>query len=1127
MSLWLVRQRQPLVGMVGFKANQRFADPDRPKADPTSRHRTGRRPVLPCLAALLLLGLTSRAAPELNLAGPWRFALDPADTGVAAGWATNALPGTITLPTTTDLAGFGEPESDPDPGFLSRAHKFVGAAWYQREVVIPDAWSGLETELLLERVLWQSRVWIDGREAGARDSLGTPHVHTLGALTPGRHVLAVRVDNRMIHPIGDRGHCYTEFTQSIWNGILGRIELRALPASSIGLVRVFPDADKREVRVEYTLTNRADTGKVAVALEIREKSSGKVIGTATDVVDFRQRQQTTATKTTPVPLTATPALWDEFTPSLHVLSLSLSSLNGPADTREIPFGFRTLVGDKNRLLVNGRPTFLRGNLDCAQYPLKGHPPVTVDEWKRVFQIHRDYGMNHVRYHSWCPPEAAFTAADEMGFYLLAEVLWIDGWMGGPNPRKDMDTPGYPRGVGKGDRTIDDYTRAEMRRMVDAYGNHPSFCLFAIGNELGSSNFDVMGKWIAEEKAYDPRRLYAAATARTITPACDFSDTHNIPGIGTTVNRLGVPSTDWHYDAYARAPVPIIAHEMGQMPVHPNWSEIAKYTGPLRAKNFELFRERAKASGVDGQSAEFQAASGRMNRILYKAEMEAQLRSPGCSGVSWLSLQDFPGQGEALVGWLDTFYESKGIVTPAEFRAYSAPTVPLARFGKYVWQEGETFTATMQVAHWGAQPLAGRSLDVRLTDASGAILATSSFPLPDLPPGSIHTAGPLTSDLRLPTSVLRPLTSVLRLSATIPGTDFHNEWDIWVFPRAGEAAAATNILFTASPGEAWAALEAGRRVVLAAHALGGRENTRHAAWMPLFWSWRFFPGQDRETLGAVVRNDHPALRGFPTGPALDWQWKEICDGGRGFVLNDQPADWRPIVQPVSDYHVGNKLGTVFEFSTAAGGRLLVCGYDIVNRLDQRPAARALRASLLAYAAGNAFAPSTPVARAVFDRLFPEIKPAPVAALPPQFKDAVLYVRAGIRHPGQGNTPWNKGVDEASLAAGFDYKVDGTAVWKDAQGTAWFGEKKLRLDLTVPAPALYDLYVHFHDWNDNKRTGKVVVEGREFDLGPHAGEGRWVRFDILREDALDNRLVIEATPSSGPNLQITAVALVPKK
>ncbi len=162
-----------------------------------------------------------------------------------------------------------------------------------------------------------------------------------------------------------------------------------------------------------------------------------------------------------------------------------------------------------------------------------------------------------------------------------------------------------------------------------------------------------------------------------------------------------------------------------------------------------------------------------------------------------------------------------------------------------------------------------------------------------------------------------------------------------------------------------------------------------------------------------------------------------------------------------------------------------------------------------------------------RLFPEVKPAPVAALPPQFKDAVLYVRAGIRHPGQGYTPWNKGVDEAALAAGFDYKVDGTAVWKDAQGTAWFGEKKLRVDLTVPAPALYDLYVHFHDWNDNKRTGKVVVEGREFELGPHAGEGRWVRFDILREDALDNRLVLEATPSSGPNLQITAVALVPEK
>ncbi len=1104
------RERQPLAG------------PGEGKPEVCSHRQAGGLSHIH-LAALLLLGLTSRAAPALDLAGPWCFALDPADAGIAAGWATNALPGTITLPTTTDLAGFGDPEPDPDPGFLSRVHKYVGAAWYQREVDIPDTWAGLETELLLERVLWQSRVWIDGREVGAQDSLGTPHIHALGTLTPGRHTLAVRVDNRMIHPIGDRGHCYTEFTQSIWNGILGRIELRPLPATSIGLVRVFPDPEKREVRVEYTLTDRANTPKVDVTLEIRETSSGKVIGTSTDVVDFRQRQQRAATKSTLVPLTAAPALWDEFTPSLHLLSLSLQSRTGATDSREIPFGFRTLAADKNRLLVNGRPTFLRGNLDCAQYPRTGHPPVTVEEWKRIFQILRDHGMNHVRYHSWCPPGAAFTAADEMGFYLLAEVLWIDHWMGGPNPRKDMDTPGYPRGVGKGDRTIDDYARAEMRRMVDAYGNHPSFCLFAIGNELGSSNFDVMGEWIAAEKAYDPRRLYAAATARTITPACDFSDTHNIPGIGSTVNRLGVPSTDWHYESYARAPVPIIAHEMGQMPVHPNWSEIAKYTGPLRAKNFELFRERARKSGVDTQSAEFQAASGHMNRILYKAEMEAQLRSPGCSGVSWLSLQDFPGQGEALVGWLDTFYETKGILTPREFRAYSAPTVPLARFAKYVWTAGETFTATMQVAHWGAQPLAGRTLDVRLTDASGAVLATSTFPLPEIPPGTIHTAGTQTSALRPLTPDLRPLPSVLRLTATIPGTDFRNEWNLWVFPPAVEAAAAANVLFTASPSEAWAELEKGGRVVLDAHQLGSKENTRYAAWMPLFWSWRFFPGQDRETLGAVVRNDHPALRGFPTGPALDWQWKEICDGGRGFDLSDQPASWKPIVQPVSDFHVGKKLGSVFEFAAGKEGRLLVCGYNLSAR---KPAAAALKASLLAYAAGGEFKPAQAISRVAFDRLFPEIKPAPLAALPPRFKDAVLYVRAGVRHPGRGNTPWNKGVDEASLAAGFDYKVDCTAVWKDAQGSAWFGGKKLGIGLTVPAPALYDLYVHFHDWNNNGRTGKVVVEGREFELGAHTGEGRWVRFDILREDALDNRLFLEATPTSGPNLQITAVALVPK-
>ncbi|HRZ38349.1 MAG TPA: glycoside hydrolase family 2 TIM barrel-domain containing protein [Candidatus Paceibacterota bacterium] len=1078
------------------------------------------RPLTPLLAAILLTpGALGQS--RIDLSGRWSVRLDPNDEGVSAQWFAAPLAGgtSMKLPGTTDRAGLGEPETDPNPGFLSREHKFVGAAWYQRRLEIPEAWRKRPVELHLERVLWESRVWVDGVAASSQDSLGTPHVHWLGRLSPGQHLLTLRIDNRMIHPIGNRSHCYTEFTQTIWNGAVGRIELRARQPVTIELLRVFPDAVRREVKAELTLAAGPDAPPMATAhLAVRERKSGRTIGTTSDAVEFARGATNPTISTMTIPLAAPPATWDEFSPALHELEARIADMEPVTTT----FGFRSLTRNGNMLFVNGRPTFLRGNMDCAQYPLTGHPPTDVARWKRMLGICRDHGLNQIRFHSWCPPEAAFEAADAMGFYLQAEVLWIDGWMGGPNPRKDMDTPGYPKGVGKGDRTIDHYVRAEMRRMLDTYGNHPSFCFFAIGNELGSSYFKTMGAWIQQEKERDPRRLYAASTARAITPADDFSDTHHIPGVGGVVNRLGVPGTDWDYeDSYARAPVPVIAHEMGQMPVYPDWSEIRKYTGPVRARNLELFREQARNHGIAGQCADLQRASGAMNRILYKNEMEAQLRSPGCAGVNWLSMQDFPGQGEALVGWLDTFYESKGIVSPRQFRRYSAATVPLARFKTFVWTSDETFSARVQVSHWGERTVSNAKVAWTLRDPTGRVHAAGTFGPATLQPGSVSTLGEIACSLATFNNPTR-----LNLEIAIKGTPFANDWHTWVFPPAVAPTGSTDVVVCDAPEAALEALSESRRVLLLASRLGRPDDAKHAAWMPLFWSARFFPGQNRDTLGALVQSSHPALADFPTDDHLDWQWRDICEGARGFVLNGFPPAYRPIVQPVSDYHFNDKLGTIFEVRTKEGGRLLVCGYDIASRLDERPAARQLRASLLAYAEGDSFNPKTEVGAAQIAALFPVV-PEANAEPPPGFEKAVLYVQAGARHPSTGDVPWSPQVDKARIVdASFSYEVQCNAVWKDGTGTAWWGSPSLRVQVKIARPDLYTLHVHFHDWNDNGRTGRIRFEGREFTLGAHTGTGRWVRLHVLREDCLDGRLALEAACDSGPNIQITAIALVPQ-
>ena len=132
-------------------------------------------------------------ADTLDLAGTWRLRLDAADEGLAAGWPAAPLEGDdrITLPNTTDLAGFGfaldtntmlhpvpfpattrfpgvkEPVRADEHGYLVRRHLYVGPAWYEREVEIPAAWARRPVALRLERALWQTEVWVDGRRIGA------------------------------------------------------------------------------------------------------------------------------------------------------------------------------------------------------------------------------------------------------------------------------------------------------------------------------------------------------------------------------------------------------------------------------------------------------------------------------------------------------------------------------------------------------------------------------------------------------------------------------------------------------------------------------------------------------------------------------------------------------------------------------------------------------------------------------------------------------------------------------------------------------------------------------------------------------------------------------------------------
>ncbi len=1054
-----------------------------------------------------------RAQNNMDLSGAWQVKIDDDNALIKKYPDRSTTQGIIHLPASLAEGGFGVKTEGSDFGILTPEYKYIGKAWYTRDIEIPKSWKNKELELFLERVLWESRVFIDGEELSRQDALGTPHSHPIGELKPGTHQLTILVDNEMIHNIGDKGHGYGEYTQSIWNGIVGRIELHAFDPVRILSVEVYPSIgkDALEVRIQ---TKMKEEKKAKITYEIVSLSTGEKVLWGDEI------QSTTNGKpqlTLNIPAKGQLKKWSEFTPEVYMLKTTVKA-GKQSDTYETEFGFYQVSHDGTKVLINGQPVFLRGNLDCVHFPLTGYPSCRVEDWERIFRIYKDYGLNHARFHSWCPPEAAFKAANRVGIYLQAEAsIWIDWWMSTDmtvQGRPEMDTKGHPQGLGY-DAKRDSFVVAEMNRVVDTYGNNPSFTMFCIGNELGNSDFDVMKQWVAKLKAKDPRRLYAVSTARKITEVDDYSATHHIQGVGRTRGLNGA-RTNWDFEeTYSQMDIPIIAHEIGQWPVYPQWSEIAKYTGVLKARNFEEFKVQAEKNGIAGQDVQFAMASGALNQIMYKYETESFLRTASCAGVQLLSMQDYQGQGEALIGWLDAFWDSKGITTPEKFREHFTTTVPLLRMEKFVWTSDETFHGKAQLSHHGVEPLIAECKWV-IRRESGAVFSNGSFGSRTYALGTLTDLGEINLNLE-------SLKNAEKLTVTIEvtGTEFRNEWDIWVYPSSLPGWVDDSILMVNQLDEKTKkALNNGRKVMLLAHELGSEATSVKAHFYPLYWSLTFFPGQGKTCIGLLLDDKHPAFSNFPTSYHSDWQWESISADAKGFILNELPGSYRPIAQPVDDFHRNNKVGSIFELKVGEGS-LLVCGYNLNEDL---PVARQLKNSLLKYMSSSDFNPRQDVGLDWLLQLMPAIPRAETADVPEQFRGAILYVNAGVRVKELNNSiSWKPELDEVIVADETGYKLKADGVWKDEVGAGWHG-KDMELQIKVPDGILGSLYVHLHDWNQNGRTGLLEFEGRKVKLDDHSGDGKWVKFHVMREDSNDGKLILKTKAQTGPNLMITTVVLV---
>ena len=893
---------------------------------------------------IVLVSCGSAIDDSISLAGRWFVKLDPESSFTGKELVNQDFDDEISLPGTTDEAKLGLMTRDTAYGILSREYEYIGPAWYQKKVIIPDGWSDKDVTLFLERVLWESRVYLDGKELSMQDALGTPHIHKLGRIIPGEHTITLRINNDMVHNIGDKGHGYGDYMQSIWNGVVGKIELRADNRTHIENIRIFPLLDSHSLRVEMDV-EKPGGDTIRYFFRIREKDSRKKI---------HEENLTSPDKKISIILEPDKEIqfWNEFNPFMYELEV-VAEPDENADSRRLSFGFSEVSKSEHHVLINKEKVFLRGNLDCIHFPLTGYPAMDVYSWKKIFKTYKEYGLNHVRFHSWCPPEAAFEAADELGIYIQAEAsVWIDWWMGTDmvaRGRPEMDTKGKPQGIGRGDENADRFIRDEMQRVVDTYGNHPSFILFCIGNELGSSDFDLMGKWIGELKKYDPRRLYAASSARTITANCDYSATHNVPGIGGVRQRM-FNNKNWDYeDQYSRAEVPIIAHEIGQWPVYPDWDEIDKYTGVLRPRNLEQLKNIASKTGLLNQDKEFKEASGRLSALLYKDEIESFMRTPSCAGFQLLSMQDYIGQGEAVIGWLDSFYESKGTLDPDEAKQYLNDVVPLLSLPAYTWYSGDMIEVDVLLHQFGPRDLTNQKITCSLTDQDGNIKYKEHIDARDYQKGMLHEVTKLSIPLPETGNAGKYL-----IKLELAGTYYMNSWPIWIYPADLSVADGDVIISNTLDEATFAQLEDGRSVLLFANALGDPDSQINAAFKPLYWSASFFPGQSIETLGSLIDSEHPALASFPTDKFASWNWWDLCAGAKAFDLTDAFEIVHPIIQPVSDFHFSKLLGSLFEVKVGRG-KLMVCGYDLSSGRDSLPEIKQLRYSILEYMNSGNFNP----------------------------------------------------------------------------------------------------------------------------------------------------------------------------
>ena len=870
------------------------------------------------LNLLSLMILSSFAQKTINLSGTWDFQLDRSESSNAS----QKYDDTIKLPGSMLTNGKGDlPSIDTKwtgslydssyyynpymekyrhtgsikfPFFLTPEHYYVGYAWYRHNAEIPRMWKKNRVILLLERPHIETTVFVNGKEVGHQMSLSVPHEYDITDYVKfgKNNSIAIKIYNGIENVgVGQDSHSVTDQTQGNWNGIVGKIGLRS--QKSIFSVKTFPD-----------LT----TGNVKVLVNDKEYNLK---------ID-------------------NPQPWSEFTPILYTRSIVYRG-----DTIPVTFGFRKIEVKGRDIMLNGRPIYVRGTVENCNFPLTGYPPTDVESWKKIIQKCKDYGINTMRFHSYCPPEAAFIAADSLGFYLQPE---------GPS------WPNHGVKLNHGQH-IDQYLTEETKKICDYYGNHPSFVMMAAGNEPAGDWVTWCNNWVNTMKEYDNRHIYCGASVGGGWAWDNLSEYHVKGGArGLDWDHNAPQCTDDYFSQIeyprnykGKEPnnSPIIAHEQGQWCAFPDFKERSLYTGPYKAKNFDIFEDLLNKNGMASQAENFLYASGKLQVTAYKYEIERNLRTKDYSGFLLLGLNDYSGQGTALVGPLNVFWKEKGYVDSKQWKEFCGDIVPLAKFPKFVFQNTDTLNIPIEVYNASEGEIKDADIIYSIVDKDmhSDIIAKYNATIKY---GKNNEIRPISQQLN---GIKTP--SKLTLKVSVNGNT--NEWDFWVYPAKVEMPKTKDIYITDTlDSKAIKILTNGGKVLITAGEKIRYGNDVKQTYLPVFWNTSWFKMRPPHTTGAYIMNNHPIFKDFTTDSWQNINWWELVNKAQVMNLQEFPEEYQPIYQPIDTWHVSRKLGMIVE-ANVLKGKLLMTTFDINNNLNKRIVARQLRKSILEYMSSNEFKP----------------------------------------------------------------------------------------------------------------------------------------------------------------------------